>query len=125
MPRPTETCCATLQTMSTPPDESVAALIDRGIVTPEQAQEMRLSLPDAPLIEWVEHLRAYSIGHTVIFHCPWCGGVLPQPQMPPPGPAGSVFLNADGTVHSDDGKPVDPAVADWLRTLVQPPKGTE
>lgn len=110
-----------MHAMSAPSDETVSELLDRGIITPEEAQEARASMPDAPLIDWVEHLSAYSIGHTVIFHCPWCGGALPQPRMPPPGPNGSVFINADGTVHSDDGKAVDPAIADWLRNLMPPP----
>lgn len=122
MPRPTETCCATLHSMSARADETISALLDRGIITKEEGEELRSSLPDAPMIEWAEHLGAYSIAQTIIFHCPWCGAALPEPQMPPPGPNGSIFINADGTVHSDDGKPVDPAVADWLRTLL-PPKG--
>lgn len=124
MPRPTDTCCAALHSMSAPAVEKVSTLLDRGVITQQEAQEMRASFAGAQMVEWVEHLSAYSIGHTVIFHCPWCGTALPQPRMPPPGPAGSVFINADGTVYSDDGKPVDPAIADWLRTLL-PPKDPE
>ena len=32
----------------------------------------------APLVEWVDHLGAFVIRHTVIFYCPWCAAKLPD-----------------------------------------------
>jgi len=31
-----------------------------------------------PLVEWMDHVGGFVIGHTAIFDCPWCGARLPE-----------------------------------------------
>lgn len=67
--KPAETCCTTFWTYSRTREDLLQ--------DPEVARELDLA-EWAPLVEWVDHIGAYSIGHAAIFYCPWCGTRLPD-----------------------------------------------
>lgn len=63
-------CCTTMMVMT---------MTKADIQADEDLMAGRADLGDhQPLVEWREHIGAFVIGRTAIFHCPWCGARLPE-----------------------------------------------
>lgn len=98
-------CCTTMRTMTmTQQDLEGDPDLSRGITDLSQWK---------PLIEWADHVGAFVIGHTVIFHCPWCGTRLPEKveeTLARARRSGIWFdVSADGEVTvTVNGEPADP-----------------
>ncbi len=66
-----------------------------------------------PLVEWVDHVGGFVIGHTAIFYCPWCGTRLPEKfeEALAEGRKSGVWIEVapDGQVTATvSGEPTDP-----------------
>jgi hypothetical protein len=101
--KPSTPCCAALQT----------ACMTREDILDSDFPEADPGADYQPVVEWVDYLRCYSIGHWVILHCPWCGKRLPDPVDALEKKSGVwVEHHADGrTSATVDGQPVDDAQA--------------
>ena len=67
-----------------------------------------------PLVEWREDIGIFVIGGIAIFHCPWCGSLLPNNSQETLARARQSGVRMDfaaggGVVEASiDGVPVDP-----------------
>lgn len=65
-----------------------------------------------PLVEWTDYIGLFTIGHTAIFYCPWCGTRLPdrhEEALAETSKSGAWFaVAADGQVSATmNGEPID------------------